>query len=215
MIQTLSIDALRRAFRRPPPGLAAQQHLMPPYRQGLVPREIVNPKHGGVLILIYPKDGDLHFVLTKRTDHLDTHKGQISLPGGGHEPHDADYVATALREAREELRIALQQYELLGQLSQLYIPPSNFFIYPTIAYVDQRPDFRFDPFEVAELIEVSLTMLLDPQTRVVEEWTMPQYQNMKALMPHYRIGAHKVWGATAMVLAEFAAMVRAELGGGV
>src|SRR5205823_1499451 len=95
-------------------------------------------------------------------------------------------------------------------LSPLYIPPSNFHIYPAVAYTPAPPPFVPDPAEVAELIEVSLNTLLDPATRMVEEWTMPQYNNSKVMMPHYQIAGHKVWGATAMVLAEFASLVAAQ-----
>jgi 8-oxo-dGTP pyrophosphatase MutT (NUDIX family) len=214
VLNTLALDTVRRALTKPLLGLSAQQALMPPYRQNIVPREIIDAKHGGVLILLYPRNDELHFILTKRTDHLDKHKGQISLPGGGHEAHDRDYQATALREAREELNIELNHYEVLGQLSTIYVPPSNFYVYPTVAYIDHRPDFQPDPFEVAEVIEVPLSHMLDPQTRVVEEWTMPQYNNLKVMMPYYRIGAHgehKVWGATAIILAEFVAMITAEV----
>ena len=210
--QVISLDRLRRALAQALPGMTAQQHMSPPYRSGIVPREIVNPNFGGVLILLYPHHGGLHFVLIRRSDHpADRHKGQISLPGGRHEDSDADYRATALREAREELGIALVDYELLGSLSTLYIPPSNFYIYPAVAYTPARPDFVPDPAEVAELIEVPLSTLLDPGTRIVEEWMMPQYNNTRVMMPHYHIAGHKVWGATAMVLAEFAALANAEL----
>ena len=210
--QLITLDTLRRALARPLPGLPAQLHMSPPYRAGIVPREIVDPNYGGVLILLYPHAGELHFVLMLRSDHpADRHKGQISLPGGRHEAFDAGYVATALREAREELGIALDEYELLGSLSPLYIPPSNFHIYPAAAYTPARPHFVPDPAEVAALIEVPLGTLLDPATRMVEEWAMPQYNNARVMMPHYRIAGHKVWGATAMVLAEFASLIAAEL----
>ena len=210
--QLLSLETLRRAMAQALPGITAQEQMSPPYRSGIVPREIVNPNYGGVLILLYPNHGELHFVLMRRSDHPeDRHKGQISLPGGRHEESDADYRATALREAREELGITLDNYEMLGSLSTLYIPPSNFHIYPAVAYTPVRPDFVPDPGEVAELIEVPLSTLLDPQTRSVEEWTMPQYNNSKVMMPHYHIDGHKVWGATAMVLAEFAALANAAL----
>lgn len=210
LAQSITLDLIRRALAKPCPGLPAQLHMSPPYREQSIPRQIVNPNHGGVLILLYPKEGELHFVLMRRTDHLDHHKGQISLPGGRHEPQDADYRETALREAREELGIPLDDVEVLCTLSSLYIPPSNFYIYPTVAYCPYRPEFEPDANEVAELIEVPVAVLLDPQTRVVEEWVRPEY-NISVMMPYYRIGAHKVWGATAMVLAEFAAMLMDEL----
>ncbi|MCA1554655.1 MAG: GNAT family N-acetyltransferase, partial [Chloroflexi bacterium] len=114
------------------------------------------------------------------------------------------------REAREELGISLEDVEVLCSLSSLYIPPSNFLIYPTVAYCPYRPDFKPDPNEVAELIEVPVTVLLDPRTRVIEPWARPEY-NLTVMMPYYRVDGHKVWGATAMVLAEFAAMLQAEL----
>jgi 8-oxo-dGTP pyrophosphatase MutT (NUDIX family) len=207
----LSLETIRRALAQPAPGLPAQLHMSPPYRPGIIPREIVNPNHGGVLILLYPHEGRLYFVLMRRSEHeLDRHRGQISLPGGRHELTDSDYRETALREAREELGIALDQVELLGTLSALYIPPSNFYIYPAVAYTPIRPQFRPDPGEVAELIEAPVAALLDPQTRITEEWSMPQFNGAKVMMPHYLIAGHKVWGATAMVLAEFAAMLKSE-----
>ncbi len=211
LTQTIALDLIRRALTKSCPGLPAQLHMSPPYREQSIPRQIVNPNHGGVLILLYPCDGELCFVLMRRTDHLDHHKGQISLPGGRYELEDKDYRETALREAREELGITLADVEVLCSLTSLYIPPSHFHIYPTVGYCDYRPGFKPDPNEVAELIEVPLSTLLDPRTRVVEEWTRPEY-NLTVMMPFYSMGAHKVWGATAMVLAEFAAMIQAELG---
>jgi len=210
LTQPISLDLIRRALAKECPGLPAQLHMSPPYREQSLPRQIVAPKHGGVLILLYPSDGELCFVLMRRTDHLDHHKGQISLPGGRYEPEDSDYRETALREAREELGITLANVEVFCTLTSLYIPPSNFYIYPTVAHCDYRPEFKPDPNEVAELIEVPLTTLLDPRTRVVEEWTRPEF-NLTVMMPYYAVGEHKVWGATAMVLAEFAAMIQSEM----
>lgn len=210
--QKISLDIVRRALAQPLPGLEAQQVMSPPYRAGIIPREIVDPNYAGVLILLYPLDGELFFPLMRRTEHeMDRHKGQISLPGGRHEASDADYIATALREAREELGIALTDYELLGTLSPLYIPPSNFHIHPAVAAISERPDFHPDPGEVAELIEMPLAALIDPQTRIVEEWTMPQLNNAKVMMPYYQCRGHKVWGATAMVLCEFVTLIEQTL----
>ncbi len=211
---SVTLDAVRRAAARPARGLPAQLHMTPPYRDRITPAQITNPNYGAVLVLLYPKDGELHFVLMRRTEHhLDRHRGQISLPGGRRELSDPDNIATALREAREELGITLDGVEVLCALSELYIPPSNFYIYPVIACIPARPEFKPDPGEVAELIEVPLSMLMDPQTRVVEEWLMPGAGGARdsVMMPYYDVRGHKVWGATAMVLAEFAAMVMDEM----
>ena len=82
----VTLATIRRALTRPLPGLPAQMHMSPPYRPGIVPREIVNPNNGGVLILLYPNVGELKFVLMRSADHdLDRHSGQISLPGGRYE----------------------------------------------------------------------------------------------------------------------------------
>ena len=146
----------------------------------------------------------LHIVLTRRTDALDNHRGQISLPGGSMEPGE-DAVATALREAHEELAIDPARVEVLGKLSPLYIPPSGFCIFPVVGYTPERPAFAPSPTEVAEVLEVALDHLLDPATRREEIWPL-RGENVR--VPFYTVGHHKVWGATAMVLCELLALVR-------
>ena len=89
---------------------------------------------------------------------------------------------------------------MLGQLSTIYIPPSNFLVTPTVGYVAERPDFHCDPREVAELIEVPLSTLFDPQVVKREPWTL---RGTTVEVPFYQVGPHKVWGATAMILSEF------------
>jgi len=163
------------------------------------------PREGGVLVLLYPKEGELTLVLTKRTDTLNHHRGQVSFPGGAWEPGDADFVQTAQREASEELGIKPETLIILGTLTPLYIPPSDYRIYPTVAYTPQRPDFRPDPAEVAIVLEMPLAELTSGGNVRSETWELRGYP---VEVPFFEVEGHKVWGATAMVLGEFRALVR-------
>ena len=166
----------------------------------------LNCRRAGVLVLLYPCDGEFCLVLTRRTDAVDTHRGQISLPGGSMDPGE-DAAAAALREAWEELAVETGPLDVLGELSPLYIPPSGFCIFPVVAYAAERPSFVPNPGEVAELLEVSLAHLLDPATRGEETWPI---RGADVRVPFYRVGHHKVWGATAMVLCELLALIQEE-----
>ncbi len=201
----MRIDDVRRAMQRPLLGLEAQARMAPPYRRDQI-AIMLNPpacKQAGVLVLLYPLEGQLCFPLTQRPDSVEYHKGQISLPGGSQENGES-LCQTALREAQEEVGVDATAVEVIGQLSRLYVPPSNFCIQPFVGYVAERPDFRIEAVEVAELIEAPLDALLDPATVHVEDWELgggiwP--------IPFYQFGPHKVWGATAMILSEFVALL--------
>ena len=190
-------------MRGPLPGRGAQITMAPRPRP-LDPSPGVEPRQAGVLLLLYPVHGALHLVLTIRTSNLNHHSGQISLPGGGWEEGDTSLQETALREAQEEIGIVTNGLELLGSLTPLYIPPSNNVIHPFVAYAAQRPTFHPDPSEVAGLLEVPLHLLLDPETRREEDWI---WRGAPLHVPFYAVGQHKVWGATAIVLAEFLALL--------
>jgi 8-oxo-dGTP pyrophosphatase MutT (NUDIX family) len=173
------------------------RHLEPP--PGAVPRP------AAALLLLYPQDGELHIPLTLRTSHLPTHKGQVSLPGGGIDPEDGSLEATALREAEEELGIPPSSVELLGRLSSFYIPPSNFMLTPVVGLSVTTPELRPYPGEVDLAFSASLRQLLDPATIVSEEWDL---LGTRMHVPFFALGGQKVWGATAIALSEFVARLR-------
>ena len=153
-----------------------------------------SPRQAGVLILLYPKPAELHFVLTRRAERLGNHSGQISLPGGRVDPDDADAQAAALRETREELGITLAGVDVLGQLSELYVPPSNFIIRPVVAYVPYAPEFVPNVDEVAEVIETALALLLEAHIRGASPRTLVSQSGKTVMTPHYLIAGHIVWG---------------------
>ncbi len=198
-----SIENIRVALRDPLPGLPAQLEMAPRPRV-LEPPEGVRPRQAGVLLLLYPIRDVLHLALTLRPLTLNHHGGQISLPGGGWEEGDESLQETALREAQEEIGVSRHEIEVLGPLTPFYIPPSNNCVHPFVAYQPQRPHFLLDPIEVAELLEVPLRLLLDTETRREEDWV---WRGANLHVPFYAVGKHKIWGATAILLAEFLALL--------
>ncbi|MBN2472610.1 MAG: CoA pyrophosphatase [Anaerolineae bacterium] len=163
-------------------------------------------RQAGVLVLVYPRQGALTTLLMQRTDHPGVHAGQISFPGGAAEPGDADLTATALREACEEVGVCREQVTVLGQLSPVYIPPSRFYVLPVVAALPARPAFFPSPAEVAALLEISLADLFRPESK--RRTTMP-LGGAALRVPCYAIEEHVVWGATALMLAELEARLRA------
>lgn len=201
----LTLEQIRDAFKRPLPGLEAQIKLAPEIRiKELRTPQPLDAKPAGVLILLYPHRGQLHFPLIHRTSNgHDRHSDQVSLPGGSQEANES-IQRTALREMEEEIGVTRDQINIVGTLSTIYIPPSNFLVTPTVGYVDHRPDFHCDTHEVAELVEVPLATLFDPASIRREEWEL---RGTKVEVPFYLIGPHKVWGATAMILSEFSMLL--------
>jgi 8-oxo-dGTP pyrophosphatase MutT (NUDIX family) len=180
--------------------------MAPVPRPGTAPVSALKPncRHAGVLVLLYPCDHELCLVLTRRTEQLESHRGQISFPGGGVHNGESPLEA-ALRETEEEMGVPGSELDLLGELSPLYIPASDFCVYPLVAFAASRPHFVPSPHEVAQVIEVPLAHLLDPAARCEEMWP---WQGAPRRVPFYAVGEHKVWGATAMVLCELLTLIR-------
>ena len=160
------LESLEARLKGPKPGLAAQLKMVPEPRPGQKTYEEVQAtcRPAAVLILLYPHRGKRHLVLTLRTSKVDHHRDQVSLPGGEKDGHETIDEA-ALREAGEELGVRASDVRVLGQLTPLYIPPSNFCIFPVVAAAEKRPRFRRAPAEVAEIIDLPLDVLHDPDER--------------------------------------------------
>lgn len=164
------------------------------------------PRYAATMVLTFPIDKRLHFVLTRRPDTLTNHAGQISLPGGSKEPHE-DYPQTARRETCEELGVC-DPIEILGQLTRIYIPPSDFYVQPFVGMVNHHPKWQRDTAEVAEIIEAPLDILLDAS---IKEYGESEFNGIKFRHGWYNIQSHRVWGATAIMLSELEWRLRAVL----
>ncbi|MEN6407623.1 MAG: CoA pyrophosphatase [Thermoguttaceae bacterium] len=151
-----------------------------------------------VLMLLYPHEDRWWLPLTLRPADLPAHGGQISLPGGAVEPGETDADA-AVREFHEELGDDGQSIRLLGKLSPHYVDASNFLVVPWVGVVAARPDFTPNPTEVERLLEVPLSLLLDPAQLGVERRT---YRGVGRNVPHLQFQSHKIWGATYMMLGQ-------------
>lgn len=200
------LHCLGEDLRRPLPGRQAQYQMAPqPRPSGTLPYDQPRPdaRQSGVLVLLYPQHDTLYLPLILRPTYNGVHSGQIGLPGGGFELGDTDLTATALREAYEEIGVNIDQVGVLGQLSSLYVFASNNLVFPTLAWADQRPAFKVDPNEVAQLLEVPLPDLLAPANRHEEEW---QLRDRVANVPFYAVQEQRIWGATAMMLSELLAL---------
>jgi 8-oxo-dGTP pyrophosphatase MutT (NUDIX family) len=198
------IARLRTAFEAPLPGLEACMEMAPENRRHMrveAARE-KGCREGAVLILLYPYENDIYTLLTVRSSTLRTHSGQISLPGGRIDPGESA-TDTSLRETFEELNIAPTTIEVIGSLTQVYIPPSNYCLAPIVGISTRRPEFQPNPDEVAAVIELPALHLVGAANRVVEEWII---EGEPRKIPYFLFNEYKIWGATAIILSEFAVM---------
>ncbi len=157
----------------------------------------------GVLILFYPVEQNWHVVFIERnsSNTKDKHRGQISFPGGKIEKEDSTIIDTALREAEEEVGVDASKVRVLGQLTDLYIPVSNFKVFPSVGFVNYQPQFIPETKEVHDIIEVPFRKFLEPsvikQTSILvsDKVTLNQ-------VPYFDIEGKVIWGATAMIMSE-------------
>jgi 8-oxo-dGTP pyrophosphatase MutT (NUDIX family) len=227
-----AVARLETALQSPLPGPQAQDRLAPvPRRQwpaGLNPARVRN---AAGLLLVFPKrrgektaenaeiaekdvslrpprsprffpDDDAHIILTVRADAL-RHGGQVSLPGGVVDPGET-FEQAALREAHEEVALALDDVRVLGHLTPLDIPVSGFRLHPIVAVHPARPQLTPSDSEVARILEIGVDQLLDPRHLVTTE---RHRDGVAFTVPAFRIAGVEIWGATAMVLAEFLALL--------
>lgn len=156
-------------------------------------------KRAGVLMVLFPKNGELHVLLTKRTSDVEHHKGQISFPGGAVDDSDKDIIGTALREAEEEIGLGADQVEVLGIFDDAWVP-SGFAITPVIGYARSLPALSPNLDEVEQTIEVPLSFFRDSANERVKQ---VERNGKRMNVYFYTYGAFEIWGATAGMLRSF------------
>ncbi len=165
-------------------------------------------ERAAVLIVLYEKGGVQHIIFQVRSELVLHHKGQISFPGGAQDPGDADLRMTALRETEEEIGLAREDVEVLGQLDDK-ITISDFVVTPYVGRVTAPAPYPFAPsgYEVAELLEVPLPHLLEPSTMNMQEL---EWRGNPVRSPSYSYDDHLIWGATARILQQFLKLIKPE-----
>jgi len=188
------------------PGQTAHRKMVHPHRFMEFPPD--NAKLAGVMVLFYPKESEWQMVLIERQsfDERDQHKGQISFPGGKFDPSDADLSNTAIRETQEEIGVFSQYIQILGSLTPIYIPVSNFHVFPYIGLMNFAPIFKPQWSEVKEIIEIPILDLLNPAFQKLSDIQIHKDFVLNDV-PCFNMKEKIIWGATAMIISEIADLI--------
>jgi len=186
------------------PGQTSHFKMVPPFRKELIKKQgvnIKNAKQSAVLALLYPDVmNDTRIVLIHRKAYEGVHSAQISFPGGRVEENDDSLEHTALRETYEEVGVPIENVDIIKQLTDVYIPPSNFFVQPFLGFTKSPPQFTRQEDEVEEILEVRLLDLLNDDYLITKSVSTSYKVNVE--VPAFNLNGHVVWGATAMMLSE-------------
>lgn len=201
----ITFDILRERLQfNQKPGWKSQLEMAPPDRQNLVDNGRYNlkkPRIAAVLILIYKEGNQLKFPVILRNTYKGVHSNQIGFPGGKVEKEDQNLAATAIRESEEEIDAKPENIEILGELTELFIPPSNFMVYPFVGLYHGEPNFTPCDYEVRKIFSIDLQQFL---THPKKTQLMLEHNGANYPVPCYHlIDDINIWGATAMMLNEF------------
>jgi 8-oxo-dGTP pyrophosphatase MutT (NUDIX family) len=203
------LSALSKISNLSLPGQAAQFLMAPMERlKELKAIDIAkrNPRQAGVMALFYPDaQGETTLVLMLRKTYKGVHSNQVGFPGGKEELEDADIEATALRETEEEIGVQRSAIRVMKKMTNIYIPPSNFWVQSFVGYVEKTPFFVPQASEVESLIYVPIVEFLSDDALITT--TLSTSYASEITVPAFQLQGHVVWGATAMMLSEVKALL--------
>lgn len=202
------IQNLEHKLRLPLPGRESQLKMAHITRRFYVdaPKQA---RQAAVLAALFLKNNEWTVVLIERNPNdNDRHGGQISFPGGKYEPADSNMLATALRETEEEVGISRNEVKVLGGLTELYIPVSNFQVHPFVGFLEKHPTYVLQEEEVNSVLEVPLSIFQDPSLRQLTDIRISASLTLKGV-PYFDIDGKTLWGATAMIISELVDIITA------
>ena len=167
--------------------------------------EDLSLSHAAVLVPLFEKEGDCHLIFTRRTDHVKHHKGEISFPGGAFDEEDEDLRRTALREAFEEIGLKENDVQIIGVMDDI-VTITQFIVTPIVGIFPYPYPFKLSEVEIAELIEVPLSSLLEKECLAEREIVR---EGRQEIVYSYQHGDHVIWGATARILKQFLDLIPA------
>ncbi|MEY4926521.1 MAG: hypothetical protein RI894_957 [Bacteroidota bacterium] len=210
MTKEYLVESLRN---KPWTGYAAQKSMEHFARFAHLQREPNIPENhrtAAVMCLLYPTISDWNVVFIVRPSYDGAHSGQIAFAGGSTEPEDEDHQATALRETHEEIGIAPHLIEIIAPMTSLYIPVSNFMVYPFAGILEKRPIFTPQESEVVEILEIPLAVFRDKANIKMTSLEVGKRGGERITLenvPYYDLDGRILWGATAMMMAELMSMI--------
>lgn len=199
------IEKINKSFEKTLPGEAAQLKMAPSIRKPTREYNLKSAQKSSIMILLCKKKGSLQIPFILRKKGRNIHSGQVSFPGGKKEHSDKDLIETAIRETHEEIGVLVARKNVLGTMTDLYIPPSNFLVTPVIAYIKDSPKFNLSISEVEAAFYIDFFLFKNISLQKTEVISTP-YGKIKA--PGYYLDPHFIWGATAMIISELVEMLK-------
>lgn len=193
------IEKLENQLQKQLPGSLAQIKMSPKFRVDFNFDNSRKARQSAVMLIFYPEAKYPKLIFIKRKEDGKAHSGQIAFPGGKYEEADKNLKNTAIRETYEEIGVQVPEIQIIGKLTSLYIPVSNFDVYPFISYLNSKPDFIINNQEVERIIEIKIDELFH-KTNIDKKIFIRNKIEIEA--PFFRANGDIIWGATAMILSE-------------